>query len=132
MNHKEHEMRQQARAAIIEALKDGYSGYYCDLHNEVFNTDYYIIGTERAKEALTEYGVWDAIAKVQDYEKDTFGEIITDLSNPEKLINMLYYIIGEEVLYEMMDGVEAWEENWNNMATDETNATILKEVKLND
>ena len=89
-NSKEKAMRKEAREAIIEALKDGYTGYYCDLHHEVFNTDYYIIGTERAKEALAEYGVWDAIEKVQTYEKDYFGEIITDLSNPEKLINMLY------------------------------------------
>jgi hypothetical protein len=125
---KEQEMREEARAAIIEALQDGYSGYYCDLHHEVFNTDYYIIGTYEAKKALEEYGVFDAIEKVQTYEKDNFGEIYTDLSDPEKLINMLYYIIGEEVLYEMMDGIEAWDENWNNQADEKTNAAILAEL----
>ena len=41
---------------------------------------------------------------------------------------MLYYIIGEEVLYQMMDGIEAWNENWNNRATEETNAKILEEL----
>ncbi len=128
-NSKEQAMREEARAAIIEALKDGYTGYYCDLHHEVFNTDYYIIGTHEAKKALTEYGVWDAIEKVQTYEQDNFGEVYTDMSDPEKLINMLYYIIGEEVLYEMMDGIEAWDENWNNQATDETNAEILKALE---
>jgi hypothetical protein len=125
-NSKEQAMRDEARAAIIEALRDGYSGYYCDLHHEVFNTDYYIIGTYEAKKALEEYGVFEAIEKVQTYEEDNFGEVYTDLSDPEKLVNMLYYIIGEEVLYEMMDGIEAWDENWNNQATDETNAEILK------
>ena len=129
MNKKEKAMRKEARDAIIETLKDGYSGYYCDLHNEVFNTDYYIIGTYRAKEALKEYDVFEALEKVQTYEKDNFGEIYTDLSNPEKLINMLYYIIGEEVLFEMMDGVEVWNENWNNLATDETNAAILEALE---
>ena len=128
MNKKEQEMREEARAAIIEALEDGYTGYYCDLHNEVFNTDYYIIGTYQAKKALNEYGILDAIEKVQTYEKDNFGEIYTDLSDPEKLINMLYYIIGEDVLYEMMDGVEAWDDNWNNLADEETNAKILKAI----
>ena len=127
MNNKQ-KMREDARAAIIEALENGYTGYYCDLHNEVLNSDYYIIGTYKAKKALTEYDVWDAIEKVQTYEEENFGEIYTDLSNPEKLVNMLYYIIGEEVLYEMMDGVEAWEKNWNNLATDETNAAILKAI----
>ena len=130
MNKKDLVMREEAKEAIIEALRDGYSGYYCDLHNEVFNTGYYIIGTYQAKEALEEYDVFDAIEKVQTYEKENFGNVYTDLSNPEKLINMLYYIIGEEVLNEMMDGVEAWEDNWNNRATDEINALILKEVEL--
>ena len=129
MNNKEKEMRKEAREAIIEALRDGYSGYYCDLHHEVFNTDYYIIGTYQAKKALEEYDVFDAIEKVQTYEKNNFGEVYTDLSNPEKLVNMLYYIIGEEVLFEMMDGVEAWEENWNNKADEETNAAILKVIE---
>lgn len=127
-NHKELEMREQAREEIIEALRDGYSGHYSDLHDEVFNTDYYIIGTARAKAALEDFGVFDAIDKVQTYEKDHFGEIYTDLSDPEKLINMLYYIIGEEVLYEMMDGIEAWNENWDNQADEETNAAILAEI----
>ena len=129
MTKKELEMRTQARTDIIEALENGYGGYYCDLHHEVFNTDYYIIGTYQAKEVLNEYGVFKAIEKVQTYEKDNFGEVYTDLSNPEKLVNMLYYIIGEEVLYEMMEGVEVWNDNWNNQATDETNAEILKALE---
>lgn len=127
-NAKEQEMREQAKEKITEALTDGYSGYYCDLHNEAFNTDYYIIGTHQAKEALREYDVFEAIEKVQAYEKDNFGEVNTDLSDPEKLINMLYYIIGEEALYEMMDGIEAWNDNWNNRADEETNAAILEEI----
>ncbi len=128
MNLKEKAMRQEAREAIIECLKNGYSGYYCDLHHEVFNTDYYIIGTYEAKKALEEYDVWEAIDKVQTYEEDNFGEVYTDLSDPEKLINMLYYIIGEEVLFDMMDGIEAWNENWNNQADEETNTKILEEL----
>jgi hypothetical protein len=128
--YKEQDMREDARAAIIEALENGYTGYYCDLHNEVFNTSYYIIGTYEAKEALREYDVIDALQKVWDYEKDNFGQIYTDLSDPEKLVNMLYYIIGEEVLCELMDGVEVWNENWNNLADEATNAEILKVIKV--
>ena len=128
MNLKEKAMRQDARERIIECLKDGFGGYYCDLHNEVFNTDYYIIGTHEAKKALEEYGIFDAIGKVQEYEKDNFGKVYTDLSDPEKLINMLFYIIGEEVLVEMREDIEVWNENWNNLATDEINAAILEEL----
>ena len=33
------ELKAQAKWAIIERLEEGYEGYLCDLHNEVFNTD---------------------------------------------------------------------------------------------
>lgn len=127
-NKKHEQMKQEAIEAIIETLEDGYSGYYCDLHNEVFNTDYYVIGTYEAKEVLREYDVFDAIELVQTYEKEQFGEVYTDLSNPEKLINMVYYIIGDEVICDMTD-IEAFEDNWNNVADEETNAIIIEAMK---
>lgn len=129
MNAKHDEMRREAIADIIETLEGGYSDYYCDLHNEVFNTDYYIIGTWQAKEALNEYDVFDAIETVRDYEESNFGEVYTDVANPETLVNMLYYIIGEEVIGEMCD-IEAFDDNWNAYADEETNAAIVSE--LND
>lgn len=127
-NEKHEAMKKEAIEAIVEELENGYSGYYCDLHNEVFNTDYYIIGTYQAKEALKEYDVFEAIELVQEYEKDAFGEVYTDLSNPEKLINMVYYVIGGEVIVEMYK-IEAFEDNWNNCADEETNAIIVEAMK---
>ena len=47
-----YEMRKDAIENIIDVLADGYSGYYCDLHNEVFNTDYYVDNNTKAKEML--------------------------------------------------------------------------------
>ena len=128
LTKKHYEMKKEAIADIIECLENGYSGYYCDLHNEVFNTDYYIIGTWKAKEVLTEYDVFSAIEKVLDYEKSIFGEVYTDISDPEKLINMLYYVIGEEVIADMYD-IEVFNDNWNNCADEETNAAIIEELK---
>ncbi len=128
MNLKEKTMREEARTAIIEALKNDYIGYYADLHHEVFNTDYYIIGTYEAKEALKEYDVFEAIERVQTYEEENFGKIYTDLSDPVKVINMLYYIIGEEVLCEMLNNSKTLSENWDNPADEETNAKILEEL----
>lgn len=127
-NMKHNAMKEEAIEAIIEALEDGYSGYYCDLHNEVFNTDWYIIGTYEAKEALKEYDVFEAIELVQEFEEFNFGEVNTDLSNPEKLINMVYYIVGDEVICEMND-IEEFSDNWNNIADDETNAAIVEKMK---
>ena len=122
------EMKREAIEAIIEALEGGYSGYYCDLHNEVFNTEYYIIGTHAAKEALREYDVFDAIELVQGFENDHFGTVYTDLSDPEKLINMVYYIIGDDVICDM-NGIDVFSDNWNNCADDETNTAIVEAMK---
>jgi hypothetical protein len=126
-NKKYEEMKAQAIEDILNAL-DGYDGYYCDLHNEVFNTDYYIIGRNEAKNALREYDVFEAIEKVQEYEKFNFGEVYTDLSDPEKLVNMLYYVIGDEIICDMNE-IEEFSENWNKLSDDETNAIIVKKMK---
>ena len=91
----------EALEDILDMLESGYTGYMDDLHNEVFNTGYYIIGTYQAKQALTEYGVFDAIDRVQTWERDNLGELYTDVSDPEKLANMLYYIIGEEIINDL-------------------------------
>ena len=86
---------------ILEYLENTDGFYGCTLHSEVFNTDYYIIGTTKAKEALKRYGVFDALNKIQMYEIYEFGEVTIDLSDPEKLANMLYYIESEEYLYSL-------------------------------
>lgn len=125
---KKYFTREEAMNDIIECLENGYDGYYCDLHNEVFNTNYYIIGTYEAKEALKQYDVFKAIEKVQEYEKDNFGKTYTDISDPEKLANMLYYIIGEEVIGSMYE-IEEFNDNWNGVADEETNAIIVAQLK---
>ena len=93
--------KQEIIEDIIEYLENTGGVYGCDLHSEVFNTDYYIIGTTQAKEALESYGVFDALNKVQTYEIYEFGEVTTDLLDPEKFANMLYYIESEEYLYSL-------------------------------
>ena len=125
-------MIEDAKAAIIEALTDGeYSGYYCDLHNELFNTDYHYIYTSDAKKALNEIGVFDAIGVIVKYEKDNFGEILTDLASPCEVANMLYYIVGGEVLCDLFDGCELWDEVRDDKATKETNEALVKWLKEN-
>ena len=125
-------MVRDAKAAIIEALTDGeYSGYYCDLHNELFNTDYHYIYTSDAVEALNEIGVFDAIGIIVEYEKCNFGEVNTDFTSPCNVANMLYYIVGEEVLYDLFDGCELWDKVWNDEATEETNKALVQWLKEN-
>ena len=80
-----------------------------DLHHEIFNTDYYIIGRYQAKEWLGS-DAFDCIYDIQEYENDHFGRVITDLSEPERVVNMYVYVVGEEILEdvvsEFLDSVE--------------------------
>ena len=83
-------------------LRDAFHEGSSDLHHEIFNTDYYIIGTYKAKQWLGA-DAFDAIAMIKDYELDNFGEVYTDLSNPERVVNMAVYIIGEEIVSNYVD-----------------------------
>jgi len=73
-------------------------------HHEIFNTNYYIIGTYRAEQWLAGYA-FKAIAKIKKYETDNFGEVMTDLSNPEAVVNMYVYIAGEYLLDKLVENI---------------------------
>jgi hypothetical protein len=62
-----------------------------------FNTDYYIIGTHRAKEWCGS-DTWEIIQTVSEYEETNFGEVATPLDNPERVVSMYAYIVGEHIL----------------------------------
>ena len=86
------------------------------MHNEAFNTDYYVISTSDAKDMLANGDdVYTAIGKIVDYEKRNFGTVYTDIEEPVKVVNMLFYIIGEEV----MQDAELWDEFPDNDIEDE-------------
>ena len=121
-----------AKAAIIEALTDGeYSGYYCDLHDHVFNEDYHYCYTSEAEDDLNAIGVFNAISVIVKYETEEFGVVNTDFTNPCNVANMLYYIVGEEVMQDLFDGCKLWNEVWNDEATEETNKALVQWLKEN-
>ena len=76
-----------------------------DLHHNAFNTDYYIIGTYKAKQWLGDM-TFDVINFIKEYEQNNFGEVYTDLSDPEKVVNMYAYIIGEEIVSDYLNQLE--------------------------
>ena len=76
-----------------------------ELHNAVFNEDYYIIGTYPATQWLGDYAFY-AIQVIKDYEESCFGEVNTDLSDPERVVNMYAYIVGEVIVWEWFDSLE--------------------------
>ena len=72
-----------------------------DLHHYAFNEDYYIIGTYQAKQWLGNE-VFEVIYFIKEWEQDNFGEVFTDFSDPEKVVNMYTYIIGSEIVSEYL------------------------------
>ena len=113
----------QKRQEIIEFAKDRIEEIYdhnkdkvstdntYDLHHEIFNTDYYIVGRYQAKQWLGA-DAFDCIAEIQEYENDHFGSVITDLSEPERVVNMYVYIIGEQVLEEVISDFLELQDDW--------------------
>ena len=93
LNDRVKELKEYSKEALLDMVKDG------DLHNEIFNTDYYIIGTYEAKQWLADQA-FDIIGIIKEYEEDNFGEVTTELDNPEKVVNMYVYIVGEDLINE--------------------------------
>ena len=119
---------QELAQDAVEKLNDGIGlgTYGADLHNDLFNSDYYIIGRYQAEQWLiANTGVFNAIGIIQEYENMQFGEVSTDLSEPERVCNMIVYIAGEEVLNES----ETLQKRWNEELTERDIKKIIKELK---
>ena len=110
------EALEEIKNFIIE--NDDSYNYYEDLHHNVFN-----FGYRGGLEALEEYGVFKAIGEVQRYEMDNFGEVYTDLSSPNSVSDMLWYVIGEDVVYSL-DTLS----DCTGLMNEEDNDKIIKEI----
>ena len=98
------QLNQNVIQYAIDQLKDGVGLYchYSDLHHEIFNTDYFMIGYYECEQWIkTNVGVFKAIRDIQEYEIAMFGETNTDVSDSEKVCNMWVYIEGEKILGEI-------------------------------
>ena len=119
---------QELAQDAVEKLNDGIGlgTYGADLHNDLFNSDYYIIGRYQAEQWLiANTGVFNAIVIILEYENMEFGEVNTDLSEPEGVCNMIVYIAGEEVLQES----ETLQKKWNEVLNERDIKKIIKELK---
>jgi len=118
----------EALGSILEFLEDATTDYYVsDLQNYIFNEDYYIIGIYQAEKALRQYGVFDAIGEIQDYEKNEFGEVTTDFSSPEEITNMLEYIVGDRVI-NSLKSIDAYIDHNLNDKSDEKGKTVKQVI----
>lgn len=124
----EHKTLKEIANDAISKLKDsiGAGHYGCDLHNELFNMDYCIIGYYQAEQWLIKNtGVFNGISIIKEYEESNFGEVNTDLSSSEKVVNMLVYIAGEEVL----STSKTLQDNWDNRLSEEDIQAIINELE---
>jgi hypothetical protein len=105
MNYKKQEIQEYFNDSIINYDKEWIENNQDDLHHEIFNTDYFIIGSYKAKQWMGDEA-FNIIGFVKEYEDWNFGEVYTDLSDPEKVVNMYAYIIGEEIVNDYINKLE--------------------------
>jgi hypothetical protein len=99
MQYKYEEIKSYFEDFIEEHDQKWIKENFDDLHHEAFNTDYYIIGTQDAIDWLGSE-VFNVIQIIKEYEQSNFGEVTTDFSDPERIVNMYAYIIGETIVEE--------------------------------
>ena len=104
-SYKYEEIKEHFNDYIKDQGKDWIEENKDDLHHHCFNTDYYIIGTYKAKQWLGEE-TFNIINIIKDYENDNFGKVSTDFSDPEKVVNMYVYIIGEPIVSDYVEKLE--------------------------
>jgi hypothetical protein len=119
--------QQELKSIIIDAINDNRLNDMPvnEIHNEVFNTDYFIIGRFEAERWLINNGgIFNAIEIIKDYELDNFGTVNTDFSEAEHVCNMYTYILGEELI----NGLNVIQDNWDNDLNEELKAELLDEL----
>ena len=114
------ELKTEAKWAIIDKLEEGYDGYLCDLHNEVFNTEMYETNTAKATRILDGLGSYSVVAETVKYEQGIFGQTsVEKYSDPCLVLSMLWYMVGQEALAELGEDVPEFDELWNEELTEE-------------
>ena len=81
-----------------------------ELHDFLFNEDYFVIGYYEASQILKDcdYSEFSAIQDLIQLENDHFGEsyLKPEDINSEKVVNLLAYFYGFEVISEIIEEFE--------------------------
>ncbi len=94
-----------------------------DIHHKAGNEDYYIIGYYETKVWLSDE-VFNVIEIIKDYELDNFGEVNTNFSSSEEVVNMYVYVLSELILSESA----TLSDNYDNVLTDKIIDKIIEEL----
>jgi|TARA_R100000030_G_scaffold67191_1_gene51229 hypothetical protein len=86
-------------------FEQAYEKYEEEIHDIVFNTDYFIIGYYQAEQWLikddTNY-TFEVLSYVQEQEEINFGTI-EKIDNAERLVNLYAYWLGYEIVQDYID-----------------------------
>ena len=113
-------IRNLIKSEIKDMIMDYEDVYGCDLAHEMYNNDYYIIGTYKAKQFLKEY--FDDMCECLEQYQEEFGEVYKDITDPEKVASLLTLFVAQDVLSES----KVLDDKWNE-ALEESDLEQIKE-----
>ena len=99
--YKKDEIEEHFFNFLAEAPTEWIEENIDDIHHHAFNNDYYIIGYYQARVWCGDE-VFNIIETIREYEESNFGEVTTDFSDAEKVVNMYTYIVGEQVVHDWL------------------------------
>lgn len=108
---------------IIERIDEFEGSYGADLVYDMYNQDYYIIGTYKAKEFVKE-NIDEVFQALEDYQFQ-IGEYYRDIADYEKLASLTALFIAQEIL----NKTETIDEYWNEEITEEGIEKIKNEIQ---
>ena len=105
MDYKKQEIQEYFNDWIKDQSEEWINENLEDLHHHAFNTDYYIIGNYKATQWLGDQ-VFNIIDFIKEHEQSEYGEVFTDFSSPEAIVNMYVYILGDEIVWDYTNQLE--------------------------
>ena len=117
-------IRNLIKDEIKDMIMDYEDVYGCDLAHEMYNNDYYIIGTYKAKQFLKEY--FDDMTECLEQYEEELGETYPDITNSEKLATLLALSVAEDVLCES----KTLSKCWGRRLTEENLEAIKEELSF--
>ena len=104
---------------------------YEDILQGAFNTIENYMPLSEVEDFLAEDGVFNWIQFITEKEKEHFGEVTFDTwYDPNSVLNMAIYFVGDELFYEMLDEC-AISIEWDNDDTTKETACKWLEEKIN-
>lgn len=115
-------IRNLIKDEIRDMVRDYENEYGCDLAYCMYNNDYYIIGTYKAKQFLKEY--FDDMCECLEEHKEEFGTQYEYMTDPERLASLLTLFVAQDVLRES----KTLDRRWDSRLSSEDLEQIAEEL----